>query len=724
MKEWIKEFSKILLIFSCFWGNAQDVPIGAWRNHFSYGSAQLLASGDQKIFCAAENGIFYVDLTDKTLTKLSKQQGLSDVAPTSIAYDEEFHMLLIGYASGLIDIVSADEVRTLREVNETGLAGEKPINGITTYQGMAYFATGFGVIVVSLESGEIVENYRFIGYAGQEVTGIDLEIFNDHLFLITEDGIQSGLLQDNLQDFNNWIRYDETYEKDYHGLGLSGNDVFSIESGSRLVQLTDGVWSEPEIAPFEHTLVDLLVNGDQLFIMTNHAIYSYDSEQLILHQEFIQARNANQFLYENGFWMADGKVGLLDPSGEAIHPNGPLTDQIMRVRFEAGQLFAFFGPGPAAYSGEPDSLGYSYFDNTSWNTSVIPGFYNLTDVAQYNNQLFFASAGYGLYNQSTSFVMDHTNSALTNSKSAQGVIIPELSASDVLYVLSYNSEEPLYTLNEQGISASYSEDYLTSDKPTAIDVSQGETLWLTTVEQGLLALELTENLYRRINTADNLPSNAINDVLIDLNDEAWIATADGPAVFPDATFVFDAFDATEPIYENRKLFEEEPVTALGVDGGNRLWMATSNGVFVFNNTLSAQVASFNVSNSPLPSNEVRQFCYNPLNGEMFILTNKGLVSYRSGSSAAGDHSAVNIFPNPVRPGYNGLVGISGVVQNATVKITDIHGKLIRELAASGSTASWDLLDYNSRRVSAGIYVIFSSSADGMDTFIGKIAVVN
>ncbi len=177
---------------------------------------------------------------------------------------------------------------------------------------------------------------------------------------------------------------------------------------------------------------------------------------------------------------------------------------------------------------------------------------------------------------------------------------------------------------------------------------------------------------------------------IDLSDETWIATVGGPAIFTEASFIFDDINAIIPIYDNKEVFEDESVTAVAVDGGNRIWMSTREGLWIFDNSLSQLEAHFTSDNSPLPSNMVLKMAYNSKNGEMFILTEKGLVSYRSGSSAGGiTNRSVSVFPNPVRPGYEGMVGITGLVRDASVKITDVNGKLIREVAAKGGTASWD-----------------------------------
>ena len=84
---------------------------------------------------------------------------------------------------------------------------------------------------------------------------------------------------------------------------------------------------------------------------------------------------------------------------------------------------------------------------------------------------------------------------------------------------------------------------------------------------------------------------------------------------------------------------------------------------------------------------------------------------------------MNIFPNPVRPEYQGLVGLKGLARNVNVKVTDINGNLVAEVEANGGTASWDLMDIRGSKVATGIYLFFSATSDGEDTYVGKIAVV-
>jgi len=59
-----------------------------------------------------------------------------------------------------------------------------------------------------------------------------------------------------------------------------------------------------------------------------------------------------------------------------------------------------------------------------------------------------------------------------------------------------------------------------------------------------------------------------------------------------------------------------------------------------------------------------------------------------------------------------------------IAIPDISGKLIWHTRAYGGTATWGVSDYKGKRASTGVYLVFSSTFDGTETFIGKIAVVN
>ena len=114
---------------------------------------------------------------------------------------------------------------------------------------------------------------------------------------------------------------------------------------------------------------------------------------------------------------------------------------------------------------------------------------------------------------------------------------------------------------------------------------------------------------------------------------------------------------------------------------------------------------------------------------MMISTDKGLAELYL-SAASSDESGKNnvkSYPNPVRPDYYGYVTISGLADNALVKIVDAAGNLIKELgfAAVGET-TWDVTNLNMKRVPTGVYYVLASGGPDQNAFssVSKILVVN
>ena len=78
------------------------------------------------------------------------------------------------------------------------------------------------------------------------------------------------------------------------------------------------------------------------------------------------------------------------------------------------------------------------------------------------------------------------------------------------------------------------------------------------------------------------------------------------------------------------------------------------------------------------------------NGEVFFGTDQGVISYRGIATPGGNtNTDVTVYPNPVRPGYNGYVGINGLVEDALVRITTVDGSFVTQLLAEGGQAVWD-----------------------------------
>jgi hypothetical protein len=136
------------------------------------------------------------------------------------------------------------------------------------------------------------------------------------------------------------------------------------------------------------------------------------------------------------------------------------------------------------------------------------------------------------------------------------------------------------------------------------------------------------------------------------------------------------------------------------------------------------IKNFNSRNSPLPDNVVYEIGIDASTGEVFFSTNKGLISY-VGDATEGEKifSNVNVYPNPVEPGYDGDIVVNGLIQDCYVKFTDMNGNLVHETRSNGGTATWNGTNYSGSKVSTGVYLIFAADEEGIETFAGKVLIV-
>jgi hypothetical protein len=259
-----------------------------------------------------------------------------------------------------------------------------------------------------------------------------------------------------------------------------------------------------------------------------------------------------------------------------------------------------------------------------------------------------------------------------------------------------------------------------------------DNIWcrVINIDGGMLVFNEDEGQILSLNSGEgtgNLPTNSVNTMAIDLDGDIWIGTNDGVAVFfnPERIFNGGGINASTPIFENRPLLRDEIITSIEVDPANRKWIGTNNGVWLFEPDGTEVVANFTVANSPLINNAIIDIEINEMTGEVFFATRDGIVSFRGNATKSETIcDNIRVFPNPVLPGYEGLVTINGVPENSIVKVVDMTGKLFLETRANGNSAVWDIRNYSNQKLQGGMYMILSSSQDGETTCNTKIAILD
>ncbi len=722
-----------------------DIPLGTWRTHFSYNQVLAVAEAGDRIYAVAENGLFYFDRADNSLGTISKINGLQEDNISNVAFDTSREQLIIGYASGNLDVLLNNEITSLDLTTNSQVLGSKQINDITISNNRAFISTDFGLMNFDLQKIEVTEIYRELGSNAEEIIVNASTVLGDSIYLATEVGVIASNINNNVNLFDpqNWRRYD--INDGIELVNISKVETFDSKviaaiNQEGLLSYNSGRWTTLSVMEGQN-FKSLSADEENLLVVSSDQIGRLNQSFALEIINDIVITNVNDgIISDRSIVLADESNGLLiETSGSfsSLKPTGPQSNEIFRFYSSSNELLGV--PGGFDGSRQPlsNDQGYYMFSEGKWLdfsgvVESFKGFNDITDATILSANTYFSSFGSGVLQlnpDGSSEVFDETNSTLRkDTTNDESIYITGLASSqEGIWVLNYEVNQPLHLFFDN----SWQSFSLLSNKLLDI-VNSRRYLWMNVDPRaggGLIVFDKSSQESRLLNDTDGnggLPSDNVNALAVDNDGFVWVGTNEGVAFFSNSNDLLSgSIDAIIPIFENRLLLRDEIITSIEIDPGNRKWIGTENGLWLFDEDADRQLLNFNTDNSPLPSNLIKDLEVVGETGEIFIGTPDGIVSFRADATNATDsHGDVKIFPNPITNDFNGTVGISGLAFNVDVKITDASGKLIWNTKSAGGTATWDARDYNGRRAATGVYFVFSSSEDGEETFIGKIAVIN
>ena len=223
----------------------------------------------------------------------------------------------------------------------------------------------------------------------------------------------------------------------------------------------------------------------------------------------------------------------------------------------------------------------------------------------------------------------------------------------------------------------------------------------------------------------NLPSSNVLSVAQDQSGNIWVGTDRGIGIIQCGQDIFKSCDATLPIVQQDNfaglLLANEVIHDIKVDGADRKWIASNNGVWLLSADAQKVIFRFTAANSKLLNDKVFQIAINGITGEVFFMTSSGISSFRStATDAVTQIKKPIVFPNPVPAGYTGTIGIKELPINAWVKITELDGRLVYQTRSLGGQAIWNGKNYKGERANSGVYLILISNEDNSEHVAGKI----
>jgi hypothetical protein len=753
---------KITLLFSLFFVFnvlAQDVPIGGWKEHLSYKSALSVVENNGKIYCATKSGVFILNKSDNSLERLSKVNGLSDVEPSVLNYNSYNNKLFIAYKNSNIDIVANGTVTNISDIERKSIVGNKAINNIFFINEFAYLACGFGIVVIDMERLEVKDTY-YIGPNGDPINVTDITSDGSYLYASTSAGVYKGKLSSNLSNFVNWNQMDGLRTAYYNTLAISDGKLYAnfskyFTNGNTnqdtlfVCDLNNlSLWSLFHPGASETNILLREKSGQLIIVQWEKVLTSSGGVYQDYISPFHQPKSATIDNTGN-IWIADAINGLVTfdaASGYSSHyPNGPASEKLFNMTISESNLWVAPG-GLNNYFVD----GLYFYSDGEWKNprGNYPGYLNLDTIADFVNtvidpnnprHVYAASWGKGLvefYNEVPVRIHDISNSAIKGinySPDYNPIWIYGLAfdANNNLWVANSGVTASLAVRSIDGTWQSIDFGYISVSgvqQLSKIIVDKNDQKWfiiskygegLAVYKGGITATADASNTKKLTTAAGNgaLPSLTVFDIAEDKDGEIWIGTDKGVAVFysPENVFTGQNFDAQQILLEQdghvQILLETEAVQAIAVDDANRKWIGTAkSGAFLMSSDGTKEIFHFDASNSPLFSNNVKCISIDHKTGEVYFGTDKGIISYR-GNAIEGNECFKDVysFPNPVRPDYSGPIAIKGLVDNTTVKITDISGTLVYETKSEGGQAIWYGKNFKGEKVSTGVYMVFCSS---------------
>ncbi len=757
----------------------EGVGIGSWRTHMPYQNIIGVELLGTKAYAATDYELFTYDKEDNSLTILNKINSLSDIGISKIRRNESLDLVVVAYTNANIDLIDIQgNVFNMSDIKDKNILGNKTINNVTFKGELAYFACGFGIVVFDLRRQEVKDTY-YIGNNGDAVNVTDVAFYNGSIYASTDAGLyRADENSTTLANFSSW-----TFDNSLIHPRLSYNEM-EVFADRLIINYSDGTYNADTLFVYDgqewsyfdpsysSNKREIRVSQGKLVVSCYSSVdvynESFERVEHIYGGETSLHPNAALIDSDGKYWIGDQRIGLVHAKDnwnlEVLQPNGPYSKSVFELSSFGKHVWIATGGHTSVWSKLYAKNGICHFDGNWWsnlNRNNIPEF-NTEDITDFvctatdpmdTTVTYVGTWGSGVLKfKSNEYVgrYDHTNSSLGAwTQDDRYVLVSGLAfdsqgnlwvansgANNLLSVMDRNGEWRSYNLGgtNSGIDISFMV-IDGNDYKWILRRSGNDDKVIVFNDNGTLDVSSDDQVrsLRCLTNQGGISGSAVNCLAVDRNGAVWLGTDSGPCSFDNTRKVFtdDQVNANVVLVPRNDgtgqadaLFNEVNVLSIAVDGNNNKWFGLESGVYEMSPDCRTELLHFNTSNSPLLDNSVNTMVIND-DGEVFFGTDLGVISYRGTATPGGStNTDVVAYPNPVRPGYSGYVGIKGLVEDALVRITTVDGAFVTELIAEGGQAVWDCTNVDGQKVAPGIYLVFVSTYEGAERYATKILIMN
>ena len=739
-----------------------------WSSFYSYNQITgVVGANDGLVYGLAENSLFSYDPTANEVVPITTVNGLLGDDINTLSISDNY--MMVGYQNGMLGVHNLTDGSVVLDNsidrNITIPGNNKAINSFLLKDQTLYISANYGISSYDFVNNRFIDSY-FFGVNNSQIQVNQTALVGTSLYAATEEGLYKASTDDpNLVLESAWTKIAAGQWK---AIGLVNNTLLGIvQSGE--TSICNALINDVAIERHREsgTLLWVDVNEDALILSFSNKILSFDANQLVSTlatatgnlsgQKFSSATQ----LGGNLFIGTSGSGLLLHNPSETrvVSPSGPLRNEIFDLSVVAeddiwiahGAFSQYYNPYPL------NAYGISRLSEEGWQNlpySSLSGALSIVSVVPNPNdtsQVFACAMHQGLLEINNGVVgtlWNHTNSGLESLNPIEFGENPNYRSVRVRDV-AFDSEGAMWSitsfvakgLKKRSVDGNWQSvdllPVLSSPKRAAgyskLEISPNDEIYFGSSSSGLIGYAEINGtpVLRSIGVAENLPAEDVRSVALDYDDNLWIGTTNGLRVLYGASRMFtQEVSASNVVLEEGgnvgELLANQNIKAIEVDGNNQKWVATDGaGVFLFAEDGKKTIHHFTKENSPLPTNFIQNLAYDNQSGKIFIATSSGLVAFQGNAFAPSETlENIEVYPNPIRPRYTGPLTIRGLQADCVVKITDIVGNAVYETTSTGGSVQWDMNSFSGKRVRSGVYLIFVTTKDGMDSSVEKVMIIN
>ncbi|MBI4536249.1 MAG: hypothetical protein HY708_08215 [Ignavibacteriae bacterium] len=753
---------KSRVLFLCVLGSvcleSANAGVGTWTNFTSMKDVKSLARNGIVYWAATSGGLFSWEEGSSTFSQFTNAEGLQNIDLTSVTIDKN-GTIWTGTSTGVLHAYTPER-GTWRYVLDIAGAGQtnKKINSLTIHGDTLLICTEFGLSVFRNDKFQFGDTYsKFGSLTGNvRVSVYSATIHDGRIWAAVSDGqstnrIAVGSLSNpNLLPPESWTLQTVGTNTDTPKTLTVFNNRLYVGTTAGLYFLNGTNWT-PISELTNKRIIAATSSSNLLGICTaDSAVYTIDRlnnvQQLSLKTPRPPTSIALSQNEQPVVGSLDGGILTLNTTWSEHLPNGPASNAFLSVAIDPnGHVWAA--------SGQDHGSGFYRFNGTEWKSftrdnSPIPtnDFYRVAVAC--DGSVWASSWGGGVVeipagadnvdsthvygiNVGLSSVPEGPNYVVTSAVACDSrgntwvsIFKPSNSHSIAVRDATGRWRTSRVLVNDVPIIYLF-------DKPVdrSLVVDAFDNLWAIVRQdayKGIISfgnrggfdsvatVHLTSN--------NGLPSNDVNTIIVDRNNDIWVGTERGIAI------ILDPSDPTRTggIAAYRPL-NGLIVNTIAVDPLNQKWIGTNEGAILLSGDGTQQLASYTVENTggKLIDNIIRSIAIDPKTGTVYFGTANGLASLTTAAAEPKtSFDELLISPNPFIIPHANQLTIDGLIENSSLKILSIDGRLIRQLQTPGGRIGfWDGKSDEGKDVSSGIYLIVAYSEDGSKVAKTKVAVI-